>query len=687
MKKLLLLLLVFMFCATTAYAGTSYYVDLDAGSSGSGTYASPWNSIADVNGASLTTGDDVYFKVGTMETLSANAYLNIDWVGTSEDWVIVGAYSGDGVFELGSGGRPEINGNHLAPGIASAKGLINREFESKTDTYTEIRDIKLVESGMYGISLNRCSNVNIKNVYVYRAWQPQGIGVFRSDTVTIGGAAGDGNTVEQCNYKQTGNGSSITSSGMSEEGLSFDNIISYNRVKGCYGSEGINIVKKDVNCLIEWNVVRDQDGPSIYGDAALSPTIRFNTIYNSTTSPSSRYGISLNNEEERGYFFLDHARVYGNKFGNMDVAISFSSEYGKNHPSEANRWEAIRAFNNTSVDCNEFTFQFWHQEIILSPIKIFNNISYLTGDTAGAHSNDYTLTNVTWDYNNFSSSVSGDATSNAVIGVPTLNKTSGWTTIAPDTEDITWWNLEVGSNCIDAGMHLTDITTTEGSNTTVIVDDPYFFIVGDYMGIDNGADGTVDFIALITAVDYATGVITLNSAHIYTSGGDVYLVPSATVSFFGTDQDIGAYEYTPVVSISASDLSGTEVGPGTASITVDCANCTGGETVAITLTGTATEVTDYAVDDKTDILYVELPKTITFTPEADTLCEGDETIIFTLNTPVGCVLGSEYTATMIITDDDAGDCGVPDPGTNLNVVSSVTGVNTIYSSTGVDVTN
>ena len=35
--------------ATGSHAGTAYYVDPGAASGGTGTYASPWNSIAQVN--------------------------------------------------------------------------------------------------------------------------------------------------------------------------------------------------------------------------------------------------------------------------------------------------------------------------------------------------------------------------------------------------------------------------------------------------------------------------------------------------------------------------------------------------------------------------------------------------------------------------------------------------------------
>lgn len=63
---------LFIFIILLAYPGistaTKYYVDLDAGSSGDGSYGSPWNSITDV---SPSAGNKYYFKCGTSESTSA----------------------------------------------------------------------------------------------------------------------------------------------------------------------------------------------------------------------------------------------------------------------------------------------------------------------------------------------------------------------------------------------------------------------------------------------------------------------------------------------------------------------------------------------------------------------------------------------------------------------------------------
>ena len=55
-----------------AFAGTAHYVDCSAGTNGNGSYASPWNKIPSLNSHSFSKGDDVYLKVKTTCTLTAD---------------------------------------------------------------------------------------------------------------------------------------------------------------------------------------------------------------------------------------------------------------------------------------------------------------------------------------------------------------------------------------------------------------------------------------------------------------------------------------------------------------------------------------------------------------------------------------------------------------------------------------
>ena len=58
-------LLVPVTATNAAAAGTSYYVDCSASTNGTGTSASPWNSVTAVNSTTFVAGDSILFKAGT----------------------------------------------------------------------------------------------------------------------------------------------------------------------------------------------------------------------------------------------------------------------------------------------------------------------------------------------------------------------------------------------------------------------------------------------------------------------------------------------------------------------------------------------------------------------------------------------------------------------------------------------
>jgi hypothetical protein len=86
-KNTMFLILLLCMLPSMVFAGTAYYVDPGATYDGNGTYASPWKTLASINAHSFSTGDDLYFKVGTTLNVPAGQYLNIPWNGTSGDWV------------------------------------------------------------------------------------------------------------------------------------------------------------------------------------------------------------------------------------------------------------------------------------------------------------------------------------------------------------------------------------------------------------------------------------------------------------------------------------------------------------------------------------------------------------------------------------------------------------------------
>jgi len=83
MTKRVLIILLLLPCLVS---GTDYYVDCSAASNGDGSFETPWNRIWRVNNHVFSTGDDVYFKVGTTCTPSTSG-LFIDWNGATDNHV------------------------------------------------------------------------------------------------------------------------------------------------------------------------------------------------------------------------------------------------------------------------------------------------------------------------------------------------------------------------------------------------------------------------------------------------------------------------------------------------------------------------------------------------------------------------------------------------------------------------
>ncbi|MGF1933493.1 MAG: VCBS domain-containing protein [Nostoc sp. ChiQUE02] len=125
-------------------------------------------------------------------------------------------------------------------------------------------------------------------------------------------------------------------------------------------------------------------------------------------------------------------------------------------------------------------------------------------------------------------------------------------------------------------------------------------------------------------------------------------------AFVGTLFDIQFFENTandPSLSVAPGSNAAEPNTPGSFTLTLSKAAPTGGLTVSYTLSGTATNGTDYTT----------LPGTVTFAagattatiivaPIADNLVEGNETVILTLVDRSGYTLGTTTTATITLAD-------------------------------------
>ncbi len=111
----------------------------------------------------------------------------------------------------------------------------------------------------------------------------------------------------------------------------------------------------------------------------------------------------------------------------------------------------------------------------------------------------------------------------------------------------------------------------------------------------------------------------------------------------------------PVVTLTASDTTASEVGPETGTFTVTRSG--GNEAVALNVffarSGTAANVSDYTnIGGSVAIPANETSATVTITPVVDNLVEGTETVTVTLNPNATYSIGTPATGTVNIADTD-----------------------------------
>jgi Calx-beta domain/IPT/TIG domain/Cohesin domain len=116
----------------------------------------------------------------------------------------------------------------------------------------------------------------------------------------------------------------------------------------------------------------------------------------------------------------------------------------------------------------------------------------------------------------------------------------------------------------------------------------------------------------------------------------------------------------PTVTISATDPSASETGPGAGVFTVTRSGSTSGSLTAnYTASGTATAGSDYtALAGSVTLGSGAATATITVTPTDDTAVEANETVILTLASSATYAIGSPSSATVTIADNDT-DTTVP----------------------------
>lgn len=452
-----------------AICGTAYYVDLNASSSGNGSFNNPWNSIQDVNNHNFSNGDDVYFKAGTS---SANkpARFNVDWGGVnSSDRAIIGCYWNDGGSpntDCSGKTMPVIDGDGKSTSLTPQyQSLIM--IKNQSEGYFTVEWLHVKNSGWNGITIDSSGDYNIiQNTFTDGC---VGNNIVISDTEytkvqdnEVRGSSNFGNRTA-FGYRNAGAAITVIDGNNNEVGTNYNEIL---RNKVYQSWEGIGIYIGPRYSLVEGNVIHDNHSYHLYMGNSRNTTARYNLVYESSSNPDNKDGmifIGCEAWESWPLKVTGNNTVYGNFVAGGLKGIAITSSCGP----DSNVWsDNNKIYNNTIVDCD---YNFYFNNISgSSGNEITNNISWTT-TSAAVHSNNYSPSGVTWSHNLFDDSVSGKAATNAITNNPKLAKTSGWRALSAGEITGREFMPQAGSQVIDAG---TDYNGFPGLIDTDFTADP-----------------------------------------------------------------------------------------------------------------------------------------------------------------------------------------------------------------------
>ncbi len=122
----------------------TYYLDCSASANGSGTQASPWNSLVSVNAFTFLPGDRLLLNRGT----ACNGALTPQGSGAANTPIVIDAY--------GTGAQPVINGGSAQAALT----LFNQQ-------YWEINNLEITGGNRYGVYVSgNTPNASINHIYL-----------------------------------------------------------------------------------------------------------------------------------------------------------------------------------------------------------------------------------------------------------------------------------------------------------------------------------------------------------------------------------------------------------------------------------------------------------------------------------------------------------------------------------------
>jgi hypothetical protein len=529
--------LVFFFLVAISLSATDYYVATDGNDGDPGTLAEPWLTPYYAS-QQATAGDTVYIRGGTYQTSPPYGYhINPVNSGTSGNYITFQNYNSENVY--------------LGGPVGGSVHLVNLVDKS----YIKIDGIQNGDRSKFWVIMsasngNNCSYNIIQNC-IFDGSKSQGV---PWKGIQVGGyASGDYGSAE---YNQ------ILDCNFVNCGCAPADIIyfvrgdtRYNLIQGCTFDGGShNAIEFQTAGVgeIKWNIIRqntirneNHTGVNIYWDSDWN-LVEDNVIYDCGDDYANN---SCGTAEDRARPRWNHPSI---TIGSSNVIFRRNRCYNNGSLMLVSGGAYATASDNR-IYHNTFHEPYTGVYAESSGLDcdgniIKNNIFFNTVEEGMDHNVDQG-NRINYVFNNQISTqaeaINWDGVSSGYDTVAEMEASIPAQWSGNITTDPTFTNasgkdftLQTGSPCIDTGDWLTDTNGTGSGSTTLIVDDASYFcdgwniITGDTIQLDG--DATT---AVVTAINYGTDTLTLDTALTWSDNVGVGL------AYKGTDPDMGAYEY------------------------------------------------------------------------------------------------------------------------------------------------
>lgn len=573
-------------------AASSYYLDCSAATNGSGTQASPWNSLSSVNGKSggFVAGDVILLKAGT----TCNGQLWPKGSGNSASPIKIDKY--------GTGNQPLIQGGGTVSATVYLSNqqyweIQNLEITNNATTHADLKGVWVTANDAGTLNHIYLRYLNIHDVYgcavdtcklsggiIVNATSPSVVTKFNDLII-------EGNTISKTWWGgiQTGSASNT------DTNYFFTNVKVRNNYLSDIALDGI-ILRASVSPLIEYNIAANVSTYTgtcqvpIWTRSTTDAIVQYNEAYGAKNTCDG-FGYDSDLDDRRAVFQYNYSH---DNNGLMLVMFSSQNAVLRYNISQNDANAAIGLGGpNTKIYNNTIYTKVPIFEDVQSSAggsTVSNNIFYLTGSANFFKAAP--AATLTYDHNTYYGAFSGKpadafalttdplfvwagsggASRRSVDGYKLLTGSpalgSGGVVSSNGGKDY-WGNTVSATTAPNRGAYNgSGISTTAAATTTRNPVADAFVQDGSYTGLNYGLlpntslvvkDGTLpDYTRKAYLKFDLSGVSTVSSAKIRVYGGNIQDSTAVTLRAFSVADDTwgeSTLNWTNAPARSASELS------------------------------------------------------------------------------------------------------------------------------------